>query len=180
MRNNLDKQRNELINHIRSAFHSECRGDSISLHQAIAILEEASNEEQISARQKDIDENWWDLTKEDIQKCYFSMALIILSRHPKSFRYYLPAVMTHAIIECFESCDFLNEATNYFFEHDRPNTFRLSDPSCIVKKFGFNSEHINAIVSYLEFCLVNELTGSVSPKAFGDGVKKWKDMQEFS
>jgi len=74
---------------IEDSFAGVTRGGGITLHEAIAIDDYASPEEQAIARAKDIDIDWHDAPSDVItSNCSFFSYL-----DPISYRYYLPAAM---------------------------------------------------------------------------------------
>jgi hypothetical protein len=178
METDLETRRKLLVSAIHTAFASENRDEVISLHQAYSMLNDESVAEQIAAREKDKDLNWHDLSQEDIVKCYELMALSIFCNHPKSLRYYLPALMSIGLSKCNDPdemfCSLLNDVTGLFFENNSPNSFRQSEPTRIVSKYDFSKAQILVIIEYLQFCRDFGYIPAVSPQAFTEGIKKWE------
>ncbi len=86
---NRERSRQELIAEIVSAFDGVEREDGITIHEAIAIDDYKSDEEQLDARRLDTEKRWQDVPAEAIVACDSALSFL----DSKSFRYYLPAFM---------------------------------------------------------------------------------------
>jgi len=101
----------EVVRAIEKAFDGVLRGNGITLHQADAIDDRASEEEQLQARRLDIDSRWQDVPDELIAR--FSSQLSFVDG--EGFRYYIPAFMRWAITHYETSNSFTIDSTIYNF-----------------------------------------------------------------
>lgn len=84
---NLDKA--QLLRQIENAFARTLRGDGVSLHEAEAIDDHASDAERRAARLKDGDTHWREVPDEDIARHSAVFSFLDLRGHV----YYAPAYM---------------------------------------------------------------------------------------
>jgi hypothetical protein len=85
----IENDLNQLIAEITAAFDGVAREDGTTLHEAIAIDNWRSHEEQMTARRLDTEQRWQDVPGEAILACESVLPFL----NPKGFRYYLPAFM---------------------------------------------------------------------------------------
>src|ERR1700680_2624371 len=78
-----------LIAEIMTAFDGVSREDGTTLHEAMAIDDYKSDEEQQAARGFDTEQRWQDVPDEEILACESALSFL----DAKGFRYYLPAFM---------------------------------------------------------------------------------------
>lgn len=89
----LDLDVNEVMEVIRKAFKGVSRGSGISLHQAAAIDDYCTKEEQAEARLLDADTCWEEVPDEWIEKSPSALSFL----DSAGFRYYIPAYMMYAL-----------------------------------------------------------------------------------
>jgi len=87
------QRKQEIIDEIASAFAGVTRDDGVSLHQADVIDDYGTPEQQMAARELDVDETWDQVPDEDIAKYYW----VLSHMDPKGLQYYVPAFMTWAL-----------------------------------------------------------------------------------
>ena len=85
-----------IVTAIREAFLNVSRGNGISLHEADAIDDHASDDQRRRAKTLDTDSHWWEIRAEQLEKLYNSLAFM----DAEGFRYYIPAYMTQALKTC--------------------------------------------------------------------------------
>ncbi len=78
-----------VIAQINAAFDGVSRGDGITLHEAMAIDNCKSTEDQCAARRLDVERRWQGVSDNDI----FESGPPLSFLDQKAFRYYIPALM---------------------------------------------------------------------------------------
>jgi hypothetical protein len=133
----------DVILEIERAFDGVARDDGITLHEAVALDDYASDDERTQARLRDTESRWQDVPEEDIEEQYTIFSFL----DDKGFRYYLPAYMTwmlrnfdHTHSASLDSTVYALEPSSYF-----PQRSTL-----------FNFSQVTAIVHFLEYLMTDE------------------------
>ena len=84
-----EEARQRVIEEITRAFDGVSREDGVTLHEAIALDDYATDDEQAAARALDTETRWQDVPNLDIENGCFALAFF----DAKGFRYYIPAYM---------------------------------------------------------------------------------------
>lgn len=167
-----NRGRQELIAEIVRVFDGVDLGDGITLHQAVAIDDYKTAQEQWDARPLDTERRWQDVPPKALVEC--QMALSFLDE--KGFRYYLPAFMVHGLEDWENDAGVLLDSCEYHLLHDYPNSLRKSEPASIAAKYGFSDAQCLAIAHFLRFVVGpdDEFTTEHATKL--QAVAKWEQF----
>lgn len=133
----------DVIQEIERAFDGVPRDDGITLHEAVALDNYASDMERAQARLQDTESRWQDVPAQDIEREYTVFSFL----DDKGFRYYLPAYMTWAL-QHFDRTDSVSlDSTIYALE---PSSY-FPQRSTL-----FNRAQATVIRYFLEFLLTDE------------------------
>ncbi|HZE71294.1 MAG TPA: DUF6714 family protein [Pyrinomonadaceae bacterium] len=165
-----DNRRNELIEEILVAFDGVTREDGTTLHEAIAIDDYKSAEEQWTARHLDTDQRWQDVPEKDI---------LIGSSIPhfldaKGFRYYLPAFLVYGLNNWETLTIGITDSFEYCLLHESQKSLRKSEPASIAEKYGFTDAQCKAITHFLRFSIGDDDESTHEPATTLQAVKKWE------
>jgi hypothetical protein len=164
----FESRRRELIGEITSAFSGVSREGGTTLHEAIAIDDMESAEEQRAARSLDVELSWQDVPDADISDC--SSALSFLDE--KGFRYYIPAFMTYALKHWEDDEEAVLSTSVFHLLHERSKSLRQSDPASIAGRYNFTGAQVAAVARFLRFVLdFNEFRAT---EATAGAVQKWE------
>ncbi len=134
-----------LIQQITTAFSEVTREDGTSLHEARAIDDYEGEEGRATARLKDTDTRWQDVSDKLIE--YFSDVLSFFDA--KGFRYYIPAYMIWSLKNYQTSQSWSVDSTIYAFLIYKYDKFPDYDP---YHRFRLlNEEQSKAIANFLKF-----------------------------
>lgn len=97
----IDGLREKLILEIEQAFADVSIDDGVTLHQMQVLDDYGGEAEQLTARSKDPETRWQQITGEKLSR--FSDSLVFLDA--KGFQFYLPAFMRHALITAFPNTE---------------------------------------------------------------------------
>ena len=160
----------DLIAEITEAFDGVAREDGITLHQAIAIDDRKTDQEEWEARRLDTEQRWQDVPLEAIVAC--NNALSFLDR--PGFRYYLPAFMVCALTTWdSEAGDAANTCEHHLLQ-EYPKSLRQSEPASIAAKYGFNEAQCRAIAHYLRFVIGEDDEFTTEHATTLEAVAKWE------
>jgi len=171
----FEERRVALIAEINEAFDGVTREDGITLHEAIALDDYASQEETMAARRLDRETRWQEVPDEEICKCQSALSFLDW----KGFRYYIPAFMIIGLRQMqWPSVHWQNDpngilhTSSYHLLHFYPKSLRGSEPSLIVEKYHFTPVQCRAVASFLGFIIEFEAMSAdeVTVKA----VEKWE------
>lgn len=167
----FESRRRELIDEITSAFGGVSREDGTTLHEAIAIDDYASDDEQRAARRLDVDTRWQDVPDAEIWACNSALSFV----DEKGFRYYIPAFMTYALRHWEDDEDgYVLSACTHHLLHERSKSLRQSDPASIAARYNFTGAQSKAVARFLRFVI-----DSYEPEAdeATDGaVQRWESF----
>ena len=166
----FESRRRELINNIISAFGGASRESGTTLHEAVAIDDMESADEQQAARSLDVDTRWQDVPDADIASC--SSALSFLDE--KGFRYYIPAFMTYALRHWEDEEGDALSACMYHLLHERSKSLRQSDPASIAGRYNFTGAQATAVARFLRFVL--DFDESRADEATAGAVRRWEKL----
>lgn len=162
----------ELIAEIEAAFDGVARDDGTTLHEAIAIDDWKSLEEQLAARGLDTELRWQEVPQKDILECASALSFL----DAKGFRYYLPAFMVCGLrgwetitIGILDSCE-------YHLLHEPQTSLRKSEPSSIAAKYSFTDAQCKVIADFLRFQVGEDDVSTTQPATTLRAVKKWEDF----
>src|SRR5215472_5515883 len=150
MSNESPDQRPELIAEIIRAFDVVTLGDGITLHQALAIDDRKSSEEQWAARRLDSERRWQDVPRTALVECQTAPSFL----DQKGFVYYLPAFMVRGLEDLDHDTGVSFDSCVYHLLHDPQNSLRKSEPASIAARYGFTDAQCRAIARFLRFVLV--------------------------
>src|SRR5438876_2661803 len=117
----------DLIAEITVAFDSVARGDGTTLHEAIAIDDWKTAEEQLAARRLDTEQRWQDVPDDAIVACESALSFL----DPKAFRYYLPAFMVCGLRNWENDAGRVVDTCEYHLLHESQKSLRQSEPASI-------------------------------------------------
>jgi hypothetical protein len=160
----------ELIAEITAAFDGVAREDGTTLHEAIAIDDRNSPEEQLAARRLDTERRWQEVPAEFIlASCSVPHFL-----DEKGFRYYLPAIIVYGLKHWDTLTSSILETCEYCLLHESQKSLRKSEPASIAAKYDFTDAQCRAIAHFLRFHVGDddELTSQSATKL--QAVAKWE------
>jgi hypothetical protein len=158
----------DLIVEISAAFDGVSREGGRTLHEADAIDDRKSIEEQYIARAHDTELRWQDVADEDIITCCSALSFL----DEKGFRYYIPAFMICSLRHWGEDVGGILKSCEYPLLHDYPKSLRRSDPAAIASKYQFTEAQSQATARFLRFIIdFDEIAGD---RATVDAVKRWE------
>jgi hypothetical protein len=133
----------DVILEIERAFDGVARDDGITLHEARALDDYASDAERAQARLRDTESRWQDVPQEDIEREYTIFSFL----DDRGFRYYLPAYMTWML------CHF-----DHTHSASLDSTVFALEPSSYFSKRAtlFDHAQATAILHFLEFLMTDE------------------------
>lgn len=165
----FEGRRREVIDEIISAFGGVSRGDGTTLHEAIALDDRASPDEQRAARSLDVDGRWQDVPDADIWACNSALSFV----DEKGFRYYIPAFMTYVLRHWEDDEDgYVLSACTYHLLHERSKSLRQSDPASIAGRYNFTGEQSKAVARFLRFVL--DFGEFSTDEVTAGAVKRWE------
>lgn len=137
------ERKEQLLKQIRLAFSAVERGDAISLHEASAIDDYASEPERKSARLKDIDRHWTEVPDEHISENHSVFSFLDIKGH----LYYAPAYMSWLIRTGYDTSSNSAESAQFAFDpwgkvegghHYRPHEiFTETQCKCIAQYLAY-------------------------------------------
>ena len=146
----FERRRREVIDDITSAFGGVSREDGTTLHEAIALDDCESDDEQRAARRLDVDGSWQDVPDADIRACNSALSFM----DEKGFRYYIPAFMTHALRHWEDDADgYVLSSCTYHLLHESSKSLRKSEPASIAARYNFTGAQSKAVARFLRFVL---------------------------
>ena len=160
--------RNALFAEIAAAFDGVSREDGTTLHQANAMDDRKSPEEQRVARHLDLEQRWQDVPDEDI----FAYCSALSFLDEKGFRYYIPAFMICSLKHWGDEASVILNSCKYHLLHDYPKTLRKSEPASVASKYRFTEAQSKAVARFLRFILdFDEMAGD---RATVEAVERWE------
>lgn len=138
----IDGLREKLILEIEQAFADVSLDDGVTLHQMQVLDDYGGEAEQLTARRKDPEIRWQQITGEKLS--LFSDSMVFLDA--KGFRFHLPAFLRHALITALPSSGAADTHGVMFALQDGPRNsyhvdgIKLLDPSqmqCIASFFHY-------------------------------------------
>jgi len=163
-------EREELIAEIVRAFDGVTLGYGITLHEAIAIDDYKTQEEQMAARRVDRERQWQDVSAATLVECQTALSFL----DEKGFRYYLPAFMVRGLEDWDSDAGVAVDSCVYHLLHDYPNSPRQSEPLAIAAKYGFNDTQCRAIAHFLRFVVGPDDEFTTEEATMLQAVAKWE------
>lgn len=145
----FESRRSTLIAEITSAFDGVSRGNGITLHEARAMDNYASPQEQRAARLYDTERRWQDVPDADIVDCCSALSFL----DKDGFRYYLPAFMIYSLKHWGDDWERILSTCEFHLLQDYPKSLRQSEPEAIAEKYQFTPAQCKAIASFLRFII---------------------------
>jgi len=170
--NNITPEQLELIAEIESAFKYVKREGGITLHQAVAIHNGYTKEEELKARKLDTDSDWQNILDKDIIQYDFIFSFL----DPKSLRYYLPAYMRFYTKYPEQYDDFytiygLIPLSNA--QGKRPDRSVLA----IARELDLNKKQCKAIFNFLKF-REKDYDIDKEKSEWISGLERWKKLSQ--
>lgn len=161
-------RRRTLIAEITAAFDGVSRDGGTTLHEADALDDFKSPEEQRAARRLDLERRWQDVPDEDIFACCSALSFL----DEKGFRYYIPAFMVCGLRHWGDEAGVIFNSCEYHLLHDYPKSLRKSEPASIASKYQFTEAQSNAVARFLRFIIdFDEMAGD---SATVEAVERWE------
>jgi hypothetical protein len=164
----FDSRRSALIADIAAAFDGVPRGDGTTLHEAMAIDDRGSPEEQRAARRLDLEGRWQDVPDGDIFECCSALSFL----DEEGFRYYIPAFMVYGLKHWGDDPNFILDSCEYHLLHEYPKSLRKSDPASIAGRYHFTDAQSKAVASFLRFII--EFDQTKAARAAVEAVERWE------
>jgi hypothetical protein len=165
---NFESRRGELVAEITAAFEGVTREDGTTLHEASALDERKSPEEQQAARRLDMEKRWQDVPDGDIFACCSALSFL----NEKGFRYYLPAFMIYGLRHWGDDWNGILNACEYHLLHDYPQSLRKSEPASIARKYQLTDAQSRAVARFLRFIIdFDQVAGD---RATVEAVERWE------
>jgi len=132
-----DVLRDEIVAEINEAFAGVCRG-STTLHEALVLDAQGSEDERKAARARDTEQRWQDVPDAVIESHHSILRFLC----PESFRYYIAAYMVWSLRHHRESESLTSDFTIYALSP----RFQMAD-----KFASFSPAQARAVQRYLQF-----------------------------
>jgi hypothetical protein len=173
----FENRRKALMSEITSAFEDVELQDGITLHEAVALDNYASQEERMAARRRDRHGSWKDVRDEEIAECESALSFVDW----KGFRYYLPAFMLYSLSHWnyprkyrLDDKSRTLHGTCYHLLNFYPKSLRQSEPRLFVEKYKLSSAQCRAIASFLRFTI--DFDNSSADEATVKAVERWEQF----
>lgn len=166
--NEFEHRRRALLAEIAAAFDGVSREGGTTLHEAVALDDRESLEEQQAARRLDTELRWQDVPDEDIFACCSALSFL----NEKGFRYYIPAFMTFGLRRWEDDWNMILNSCVHHLLQDYPKSLRQSDPAAIAGKFQFTAAQSRAVASFLRFVIDFDQT-QAAPSTV-QAIEKWE------
>jgi hypothetical protein len=163
--NEFVRRRDAVIAEIKAAFDGVSREDGTTLHQAVAIDDDKSAEEELAARRLDQEQRWQDVSDDDIDACCPALSFL----DAKGFRYYLPAFMLRGL----KNFSIFNDALyscEYHLLYESGKSLRKSEPASIAEKYQLSGAQCKAAAMFLRFIADFEPQDAATIQA----IEKWE------
>jgi len=164
----FESRRSALVAEITAAFDGVSREGGTTLHEADAMDDFKSPEEQRAARQFDLEKRWQDVPDRDIFAC--SSALSFLDE--KGFRYYIPGFMICSLRHWGADGSVILNSCKYHLLHDYPKSLRKSEPASIASKYQLTDTQSKAVARFLRFII--DFDEIARDKATVEAVERWE------
>jgi hypothetical protein len=173
----FENRRKALISEITRAFEDVELQDGITLHEAVALDDYASQEERMAARRRDRHESWKDVRDEEIAECESALSFVDW----KGFRYYIPAFMVSSLRRWnyprkywLDNEGWALLGTRYHLLNFYPKSLRQSEPKLFVEEYKFSPAQCRTIASYLRFTI--DFDDSSADEATVAAVERWEQF----
>ncbi len=161
---------------IEQAFAGVTRGDGVTLHQAIAKDDYATDDAIAAAAQQDKDQDWRDVPADP----QASSEVIFSYLDPRGLRYYLPAAMVLSLDPVRRAQSETPTRTYWAFlpvvaPRDRGKGLgEAFDVEAFVKAIGFTQDQVVAIYRFLCFMAVEG--GEGVEEEYLPALRRWRDL----
>jgi hypothetical protein len=164
----FESRRGALLAEITTAFAGVSREGATTLHEAQAMDDRKSPEEQLAARRLDPERRWQDVPDADISACCSALSFL----DEKGFRYYIPAFMTYSLRHWDDDWNGVRNSCEYHLLHDYPKSLRKSDPASIAGKYQFTDAQSGAVARFLRFIV--DFDETKADRATLEAVERWE------
>jgi hypothetical protein len=164
----FEMRRRALIAEIAAAFDGVSRDGGTTLHEADAMDDFKSPEEQHAARRLDLERRWQDVPDEDIFACCSALSFL----GEKGFRYYIPAFIICGLRHWGDETRVILNSCEYHLLHDYPKSLRASEPSLIAGKYQFTGAQSKAVARFLRFII--DFDEVSADRATVEAVERWE------
>jgi hypothetical protein len=164
----FESRRSALIDEITAAFDGVSREDGTTLHEAEAMDDWKSPEEQRAARRLDREARWQDVPDKDISACCSALSFL----NEKGFRYYIPAFMIYSLKHWGDDWNGVLNSCEYHLLHEYPKSLRQSDPASIASKYQFTDAQGEAVAGFLRFII--DFDETKADRATVGAVERWE------
>jgi hypothetical protein len=165
----LEERLNKLIAEVESAFDGVSREGGITLHEAIAIDDYRSAEEQRAARRLDVEQRWQDVPSDDIFACCSALSFLC----ERSFRYYLAAFILCELKNFYkEGAPGVLDTCQWHLLHEQGKSQRKSEPAAIAQKYGLTGAQVRVVSQVLRFMI--DFDQGATDQVTIQGVEKWE------
>lgn len=164
----FESRRSALVVEITAAFDGVSREDGTTLHEAEAMDEWKSDEEQRAARRLDREARWQDVPDDDISACCSALSYL----DGKGFRYYIPAFMVYGLRHWGDDPNGVLSSCDYHLLHDYPKSLRKSEPAAIAGKYQFTDAQSRAVARFLRFIIDFDRMAGDRPTV--EAVERWE------
>jgi hypothetical protein len=171
---NFESQRDALITEITAAFDRVSREDGTTLHEAKAIDDWKTPQEQQAAREFDTEQRWQDVPDDDILVSESALSFL----DAKGFRYYLPAFMLCGLKDWENDSSGILHSCEYHLLHESQKSLRKSEPKEIAAKYKFTNEQCRAIANFLRFVVGEDDEFTRAERPILLAVEKWEKYVE--
>jgi hypothetical protein len=164
----FESRRAALVAEISAAFDGVSREGGTTLHEAEAIDDRKSPEEQCAARRLDPETQWQDVPDADIFACCSALSFL----NETGFRYYIPAFMSYSLRHWGDDWNGILNSCEYHLLHDYPKSLRQSDPASIARKYRFTDAQSKAVARFLRFII--DIDETKADRATVEAVERWE------
>lgn len=170
----FESRRSALVAEIMAAFDGVSREGGTALHEAEAIDDWKSPEEQRAARHLDLEVRWQGVPDDDIFACCSALSFM----NEKGFRYYIPAFMIYGLRHWGDDWNGILNSCEYHLLYDYPKSLRKSEPAAIASKYQFTDAQSKAVARFLRFIIdFDEIAGD---RATVEAVERWEQYAKVN
>jgi hypothetical protein len=164
----FESRRAALVAEISTAFDGVSRKGGTTLHEAEAMDDWKSPEEQRAARRLDPETRWQEVPDADIYACCSALSFL----NEEGFRYYLPAFMVYSLRHWGDDWNGILNACEYHLLHEAPKSLRQSDPANIAGKYQLTAAQSKAVARFLRFII--DFDETQAARATVEAVERWE------
>jgi hypothetical protein len=166
----FEARRSALIAEIAAVFDGVSRAGGKTLHQAVAMDDWESDEDQRAARKLDVEQRWQDVRGDDISACRSALSFL----DAKGFRYYIPAFMVYGLRHWEDDRNGILSSCVFHLLHEPQKSLRQSEPASIVSKYDFAGAQCKVIAQFLRF--VTDFDVMRADRATVQAAERWEEF----